>query len=346
MGECRVSDTHPTRSRVRLVDVALQAGVTKSVVSRILNGDETLTVRPSTRVRVLEAARALQYSPHAGARALAGSKPGALSLLIPDLTNPVYARIARGAYQQARKLGYVVLLAEDTEETDVQTDFTDLVESGRVEGLLIASARNDHPLIESGQLNAIPHVFVNRTVPGSGRNVSLNLGLASTVAFNYLHGLGHRELAHISGPADLSPTIERERGFAAAARAKGIPEPLVVHAAFSEAGGYDAAQQILDLSPGVTAIYAGTFPQSIGAMKALHVRGVDVPGDVSLMSYDDLPMAAYLDPALTTLELPLQELGTFAVDELVHQLDGAPPRDFTLDTSIRVIERGSVAAPR
>ncbi|MBN6191127.1 MULTISPECIES: LacI family DNA-binding transcriptional regulator [Microbacterium] len=337
-------DSPPARGRVRLIDVAELAGVTKSVASRILSRDETLNVRPSTRARVLDAAERLQYSPHAGARALAASTTGALSLLIPDLTNPVYARIARGAYQRAHDLGYVVLLAEDNEETDARADFTDLVDAGRVDGLLIASARQDHPLIESGRLAAIPHVFVNRTVPDSGRNVTVDLELASRVAYEYLHGLGHRAVAHISGPGGLSPARDRERGFLEAAARSHAPIPHVVHADFSEAGGYAAVEEILRERPDITAIYAGTLPQSIGALKSLQVLGRRVPHEVSLLSYDDLPMAAYLTPALTTLELPLQELGTAAVDELVQQLRGGPPRDVTLGSHIRIVERDSVTS--
>ena len=338
-------DSTPIRGRVRLIDVADRAGVTKSVASRILSRDETLNVRPSTRERVIEAARQLQYAPHAGARSLVASRSGAISLLIPDLTNPVYARIARGAYQRARERGYVVMLAEDNEETDAQADFTDLVDAGRVDGLLIASARRDHPLIASGRLAAIPHVFVNRTVPGSGRNITVDLSLASRVAFEYLHGLGHRDLAHISGPDDLSPARERESGFTSAAAAAGRPSPLIVHADFSEVGGYDAVEQILHTRPTVTAIYAGTFPQSVGAMKALHAHGRAIPEQVSLLSYDDLPMAAYLQPALTTLKLPLQELGSSAVGERGHQQGGGPPRGPTQKTRIHIVERESVAAP-
>ncbi|WP_282847801.1 LacI family DNA-binding transcriptional regulator [Microbacterium oxydans] len=256
----------------------------------------------------------------------------------------MYARIARGAYQRARELGYVVMLAEDNEDTDAQADFTDLVDAGRVDGLLIASARRDHSLIASGRLGVIPHVFVNRTVPDSGRNITVDLKLASRVAFEYLHGLGHHELAHISGPDDLSPARERESGFTSAAAAAGRPDPLIVHADFSEAGGYEAVERILTERPAVTAIYAGTFPQSVGALKALHMLGRRVPEQVSLLSYDDLPMAAYLEPSLTTLKLPLQELGTSAVDELVRQLQGQTPRDLTLNARIRIVERESVAS--
>ena len=177
----------PARERVRLVDVALACGVTKSVASRALNGDPSLTIRPATRLRILAAARELGYRPHAGARALAGARTRALALLIPDLSNPVYSRIVRGAYRRARERGYVMLLVEDTPTDGADETFADLVEEGRVDGLLIASARPDHRLLASARLDRLPHVFVNREMPGSGRNVGMDLAEASATAVRHLH---------------------------------------------------------------------------------------------------------------------------------------------------------------
>ena len=335
----------PTASRVRLIDVAIAAGVTKSVVSRTLNGDATLSIREETRARIFETAAALGYEPHAGAKALAGSRSGSFALLIPDLTNTVYARIARSAYQRAREHGYVVLLAEDTEDSRSQSDYTDLVAAGRVEGLLIASAREGHPLLTEGRLDHVHHVFVNRSVPGSDRNVRVDLKGASSVAFTYLYELGHRILGHISGPGDLTPARERERGFLeAAARDNAFP-PLVAREAYSEEGGYRATQRLLTENPGITAIYAGTFNQSVGALKALHVMGKRVPEDVSLLSYDDLPVANYLQPALSTMSLPIQDLGAAGVDALLGQLQGGTPHDVVLGDRPQIIERDSTAPP-
>ncbi|MBS3179137.1 MULTISPECIES: LacI family DNA-binding transcriptional regulator [unclassified Pseudoclavibacter] len=336
----------PQPMRARLIDVANAAGVTKSVVSRALNGDTTLSIRDETRARILETALALNYEPHAGARALAGARTRSIALLVPDLTNAVYARIARGTYLRARERGFVVLLAEDAEWSETQSDYTDLVSAGRVEGLLIASVREKHPLLEDGRLDNVPHVFVNRTVAGSNRNVGVDMANASKTALDYLYGLGHRTLGHISGPGDVSPARERERGFILEAVALGIARPCVVREPYTEAGGYVATQRILDTDPAVTAIYAGTLPQSIGALKALHDLGKRVPEDVSLLSYDDMPVAAYLQPSLTTMALPLQELGTAATDALLDQLSGIPPSDVILTRQPEVIERDSTAPPR
>ncbi|WP_210435134.1 LacI family DNA-binding transcriptional regulator [Saccharopolyspora sp. ASAGF58] len=324
---------------MRLIDVATASGVTKSVASRVLNNDPTLNVRPETHQRVWDTAAKLGYRPHAGARALAGAEARALALLIPDLTNPVYSRIIRGAYRQARRHGYVVLLAEDTTDDQAGKSFTELVETGRVDGLLIASARPHHPLI--GSLARVPHVFVNREVPGSGRNVGMDLAAASATAVRHLHQLGHHVIGMVSGPVDLEPARARYAGFVDQMRALGLDPGLVERGEFSEAGGADAAARLLRAHPGITALYTSTLSQAVGAMHAVRTAGRRMPEDLSIIAYDDLPLADYLAPPLTTIGMPLQALGAAAVDAVLDQLAGRPTADRTIDTQPVVIERAS-----
>jgi LacI family transcriptional regulator len=319
--------------------------VTKSVASRILNDDPTLTVRPETRNRVWEAARRLGYRPHAGARALAGAQARALALLIPDLGNPVYSRIIRGAYQRAREHRYVVLLAEDTADQEADETFAELVEAGRVDGLLIASARPAHALLSSPRLRPIPHVFVNREVPGSGRNVGMDMPAASATAVRHLHALGHRRIGHVSGPDQLEPARARERGFLDEMNRLGLDTAPIERDSFSEQGGADAATRLLTRCPGLSAVYTSTLSQAVGATHAVRALGRRIPGDLSVISYDDLPLADYLDPPLTTVAMPLQELGAAAVDALVEQLGGQPPRDVTIPTTPLVVSRESTGPP-
>jgi LacI family transcriptional regulator len=319
--------------------------VTKSVASRVLNDDPTLTVRPETRERVWAAARELGYRPHAGARALAGAQARALALLIPDLGNPVYSRIIRGAYRRAREHGYVVLLAEDTADQQADETFAELVEAGRVDGLLIASARPAHTLLSSPRLQPIPHVFVNREVPGSGRNVGMDMPAASATAVRHLHALGHRAIGHVSGPEQLEPARARERGFLAAMHALGLETAPVERDDFDEQGGAAAATRLLTRCPDLTAVYTSTLSQAVGATHAVRGVGRRIPDDLSVISYDDLPLADYLDPPLTTVAMPLQELGAAAVDALVEQLGGRPPRDTTIPTTPLVISRRSTGPP-
>jgi DNA-binding LacI/PurR family transcriptional regulator len=333
--------THARRSR--LIDVAELAGVTKSVASRVLNNDTTLSVRDETRLRVLESAKTLGYQPHAGARALAGSRTRALALLIPDLTNPVYSRITRGAYFQARTRGYALLLAEDTAEHGVDEQFADLVASGRVDGLLIASARPGHPLLNMLPRTEIPYLFINRSVDGSGRNITMNLEAANACAVSHLQELGHRHIGHVSGPESLSPAQSRRIGLIRAAREAGMPEPAVEPGEFSEKGGYDATLRLVHAHPEVTAVYTSTLNQAIGALHALRELGFSVPEQISVISYDDLPLADYLQPPLTTIAMPLVELGRTAVNALCDQLNGEPPSDLMIPSDPQVITRKSTA---
>jgi DNA-binding LacI/PurR family transcriptional regulator len=331
--------------RVRLIDVAARCGVTKSVVSRVLNDDPTLNVRPETRQRIRAAALELGYRAHAGARALAGAETRALALLIPDLSNPVYSRIIRGAYRRAREHGYVVLLAEDTADDEADESFADLVEAGRVDGLLIASARPGHRLLASARLARIPHVFVNRAVPGSGRNVGMDLAAASAAAVRYLHGLGHRSIGMVSGPPDLQPAEARELGFVDEMHRLGLPSGTIARGPFSEDGGAAAAERLLRARPLPTAVYCSTLGQAVGALHAIRSRGLRVPDDVSVVTYDDLPLAGYLDPPLTTVAMPLLELGAAAVDAVLGQLGGVAPADVAIRVRPAVVERGSTRRP-
>ena len=328
-------------NRVRLVDVAARCGVTKSVASRVLNNDPTLNVRPETRRRIHAAALQLGYRAHAGARALAGAEAHALALLIPDLSNPVYSRIVRGAYRRARQHGYVMLLAEDTADDEADESFADLVEAGRVDGLLIASARPDHRLLSSARLAQIPHVFVNREVPGSGRNVGMDLCAASATAVRYLHDLGHRRIGMVSGPEKLQPAQARERGFTEQMSELGL-EARIARGAFSEAGGAAAATQLLSNHSALpTAVYCSTLGQAVGALHAVRNRGLRIPDDISMVAYDDLPLADYLDPPVTTVAMPLLDLGAAAVDAVLDQLHGAPPSSVAVDVVPAIIERRS-----
>lgn len=329
------------QGRARLVDVAERAGVTKSVASRVLNDDPTLSARPETRRRVLQAAAELGYRAHAGARALAGSSARAVAMLIPDLTNPVYARILRGAYQSARQAGYVVLVTEDAEGTEADESIAELVAAGRVDGLLIASAHAHHPLLVGGTLSDVPHVFVNRGVPGSGRNVLMDGARASAAVVRHLVERGHRAIGHVAGPAEIEPSQGRERGFREEMRACGLEAPMC-RGEFSGVGGADAAERLLAEHPGLTAIYVSMFSQAVGVVHALRESGRRIPEDVSVISYDDLPFADFLEPPLTTVAMPVEDLGAAAVEALLAQLRGEAPRDVLVPAAPKIVDRRSV----
>ncbi|MDQ3659909.1 MAG: LacI family transcriptional regulator [Actinomycetota bacterium] len=333
-----------TGLRHRLQDVARSAGVSKSIASRVLNGDPGLLVRPETRARVVEAARELNYRPHAAARGLKRAKTGALGLLVPPLTNPVYVRIIRGAFERALELDFVVLLVEDVEPGQAEQSTSRLIQAGRIDGLMIASAQPGHPLLVAPSLQRLPHVFMNRAVAESGRNVVMDEMSASATALDHLVGLGHERIGHVAGPHELDTARRRADGFRKHAAELSL-QAEVVEGDFSESGGAAAARRLLKDHPELSALYATTLSQAVGVFHAAWELGLKLPHDLSVIAYDDMPLADYLRPPLTTVRMPLAELGAAAVDALVSQLSGEEPSDVTVAERPQVVVRGSTAPP-
>jgi DNA-binding LacI/PurR family transcriptional regulator len=330
-------------ARARLLDVARAAGVSKSTASRILNDSHHISVRPHTRERVLESARRLDYRPHAAARGLRRAETGSIGLVIPNLATPIYARIVRGAFRRALERDFVVLLAEDVLARETNEVFTRLVRAGRIDGLIVASARPGHPLFRSLRRLAIPHVFANRAVRGSGRSVVMDDERASAAAVEHLVALGHERIGHVGGPRTLDPARRRAAGFRKHASQLGVVEAPVEEGDFTESGGAQAARRLLEANTGLTALYVSTLGQAVGALHSAAQLGLRVPEDLSLVTYDDMPLADYLRPPLTTIRMPLAELGAAAVDALVAQLLGGEPRDVVVPGEPTVVVRSSTA---
>ena len=333
------------RRPARLEDVARESGVHVSTVSRVLNGSDSLTVRAETRERILATARRLHYRPNALARGLKLAATGALGLLVPSLRNPVYAAVIRGAFDRAWEEGFVVLLAEDTGGDRAQRAYESLVGEGRIDGLLIASARPGNPILERFAEGIVPCVFVNRRHIGSGCNASMREEDAGAAAADHLIGLGHTRLGHVAGPLVLDTANRRMVGFAAAVAAAGLEPPLVEEAGFDEPGGRKAMTELLRRHDRPTAVFVSNINQAVGAFAAARDLGRAIPADVSVVGYDDDPLADYLDAPLTTIRMPLTELGATAVAALIAQLHGEPAVDVVVGTAPQLVMRASTGPP-
>ncbi len=317
-------------------------------------------MRPELRERVITAARELGYRPHAAARALRRSQTSVLGMLVPPLLNPVYTLIVRGAFRRASQRDFTLLLAEDIEEQHAEETFAQLVLTGRIDGLIVASARPGHPLIARLAEHGLPHVFANRAVAGSGRNVMMDDEHGVDVALDHLYALGHRAIAHAGGPSDLDPARRRTDAFRRWHERHGLEPSRVVEGDFLESGGSEAALEILRRWPDTTAIYTSSASQGIGAIHAAWTLGLAVPARLSIIGAADMPLAAYLVPPLTSVEMPLFELGVAAVDALISQIeapgapgapasptDGPAAGDLVIETRPTLVARGSTGpAPR
>jgi DNA-binding LacI/PurR family transcriptional regulator len=324
---------------VTLRDIAQAVGVDVSTVSKVLNASGSITVRPETRQRILDEVARTGYRPNAAARSLKIQRTGALGMVFPDLTNPLYATIARGAVRRAAELGYVMLVAELSD--DDTSMLGRLVLERRIDGLMVATAQEVAGGGIDGDASLIPFVYVNRRVGGANRSVIVDDEAAAALAADTLIEAGHRRLAFVGGPSEIDTARRRRAGFAAACARAGLEAPLDVVRPYSRAGGREAAGDISLADPAPTAIFASNLLVAIGLLAGLREAGLRVPGDVSVITLED-EEAAYTAPPLTAVWLPFAHLGATSVDELHRMLEGQLPRDVVVSDAPRIVQRASL----
>ena len=325
----------------RLLDVAREAGVHLSTVSRVLNDAHDSSTRAETRDRILEAAARLRYRPNALGRGLKLARTGAIGYLVPSLRNPVNSPVVMHAFDRAWQQGYVVMLAEDSGHGALEA-YERLVSQGRIDGLIVQSARIGEPFFDRLEDGHIPCVFVDRAHQPGGRNVTMRDGDAGTLAARHLLDLGHRQIAHLAGPPDVDTTERRRVAFLAEMHAHGC-FPRVAHCDLHERSGYQAFETLRSEAPGFTALYVANINQAIGVTAAARDAGVRVPDDLSVLCHDDDPIAGYLAVPLTGIAMPLGDLGSAAVDTLIEQIEGKPPCDVFVAGEPEIVDRGSTA---
>jgi LacI family transcriptional regulator len=329
--------------RPKLRDVAERAGVDASLVSRVLNDHPKASAGPTTRLRILEAARELGYHPNAAARGLRTAKTWTLGLLLPNLTNPMYATIARSCARRAQERGYGLVFGTHVEDADAET-FVRMMRQGRVDGLLTASGvLGDAFLRKIAGGGAGPLVMLNRRVRGVRSFVTVDDAAGAAMATRHLAELGHREVAGIFGPGAIDTTVRRLAGFEEAGRQAKLILTRIEASGLDPASGALAADRIFRQHPRVTGIFASTFAIATGVLRAARLAGVRIPDDVSLVALHDSELADYLTPALTTVRLPVDEMAARAVDLLVELIDGGGPAGAMLRTAPALITRESTA---
>ena len=327
-----------------LRDVARLAGVHQSIVSRVLNDDKRTSVKEETRQRVLEAAEALGYWPNALARGLKMKSVGSLALVIPDISNPVYAEIIRGAEQEARRSGHFLLLAS-TEGTDPgELEFLQALLEGRVDGVILANALVEDAVIDALEAGRYPYVLVNRRSQRASRYVVADDAAGAVLAVNHLLDRGHRRIGHLAGPPTADTARTRKYGYRQALEAAGIAfsDDLVVEGNYSTESGRLGIRRLLSLTRPPTAVFAANLRVAAGAMDAARRAGVRIPEDLSIVAMHDAELAELLSPGLTTVRLPLEGLGREAVRMLLRVAHGQPGPEQVVLTGAELVERESV----
>ncbi len=306
--------------RVTIKEVARKAGVSTATVSRVFNN--VGPVDEETRKRVQEVARALRYTPNAVGRSLSTKRTDAIGLLLPDIFGEFFSEVIRGADQTAQQNRYHLLVSSSHNHRD-EIEAALKVMSGRVDGLIIMSPQIDAQTLKTNLPKSLPVVLLNCFVDGvsfDSLNID-NFGGASRMV-RHLIGHGHRHVAIIKGVEKNLDAEERLRGYRHALGEAGLEHAaaLEIPGNFSEASGYGAVKKILALNPRPTAIFASNDSMAIGALSALREIGVDLPREIALVGFDDIPIARFLSPTLTSVRVSISDLGAIAIQKLVHAI--------------------------
>ena len=319
--------------------IASLAEVSRSTVSRVLNNHPS--VRPSVRERVLQVIREQNYAPQAAARNLASSRTDTIGMLIPrsaakSLADPFIASMIRSVFEASAQQGYFALLALLT--ADMEPGFYEhILRSRHFDGVIMFSSDIDDPILPLLIKDGGPLVLIGRhPYLLNVCSVDVENREGAREAVTHLINLGHRRIGLINGELQMEAGQARRDGYKQALVEAGmaIDAELMVDGMFTEAAAYQATLKLVDLPHPPTAVFAASDTMAIGALHAAHQRGMGVPDDIALIGYDDLPLAAYATPPLTSVHQPIGEMGAQAVRLLIEQIRGQGPA-----TSVRLPAR-------
>ena len=317
---------------VTIKDVARAAGVSVATVSRVYNGSEL--VREQTVQRVREVAQRLGYSPHGAARSLIMSRTSTIGVLLPDLYGEFFSEVIRGIDQTARRHGYHLLVSSShAARPEVEAALRSM--RGRVDGLIIMWPEMDTETAVRNLPAGFPVVLLNSPAGSEVFDVIRIANFEGAYAMvRHLLDLGHRRIAILRGADGNFDAAERLRGYQAALADAGIPPDPAIELAgdFSEEPSLHATELLLGLSPRPTAIFAANDMMAIGALSAVRQAGLRVPDDIAVAGFDDIPLARYMDPPLSSVHVDISALGELATVRLLDALRNKQDHTTRADT--------------
>lgn len=339
----------PERTKCTIRDVARLAGVSTSTVSAVIN--ETVTVSPARKAKVMRAMAALDYQPDAIARSLKTGKSNAIGIVVPDITNAFFPEVVRGVEEAAQVAGYSVLLCDSREDRLVEERQLQVLFSRRVDGVILACCVNSraHEAIIRRQ---VPVIFVDR-LPAAGavNTVCTDNVLAAQLATEHLIQLGHKRIGMLAGHLGLSPHHDRLEGFRKAMQEAHLPilDEYLIAGNVQVEDGLKAGHQLLDLPMPPTAIMASNNKLLLGILQAMEERNLLIPRDMSVLGFDDYLWNEHFNPTLTAVAQPTHEIGRKAFDLLLKLITQAPeeelsPTHLKIPAELRV--RKSTAPPQ
>jgi DNA-binding LacI/PurR family transcriptional regulator len=336
-------------------DIADAAGVSQSTVSRVLTGaPNAIPINPATRERILEVARQMHYRPNPLARGLRGARTMLLGVIVREITDPFFAGAVDAISTEANRRGYNVVLGDAHGHADEAIALRTVLETRHCDAILLLGDTSDQPrLIEELRDTNVPVVGLwQGTSPMPGMSViSVDNKVGPNGLMDHLLELGHRKIAFVGGASVEGCLIgdmgERRAAFLERAAAEGltIPEGFVRDARNTLSGGAGALRELMALPERPTAVIASTDILAIGALHAAAHMGIQVPGQISIVGHDDLPMAEYATPALTTARMPIAEMAAAGVKAAIGDSTGSEATPLQIFTPKIVVRESSGRAP-
>jgi len=313
-------------------------------VSRAMNGGSGVTAATSERIHA--AASRLQYVPHAAARMLITRRSNTIGALLPDLYGEFFSELIRGIDLAARARGFHLLVSSSHDGAEEAAAAVRSMQ-GRVDGLLILSARVDAAFLRSNLPKSLPVVLINSAVKSTAHTV-LNVDnfAGASAMVQHLLQAGHASVAFIAGPESNFDAQQRDKGYRAAMAKYAPNAPIrIVVGDFTEESGYRAGRELLAQQPHPRAVFAANDMMAVGCLTAFKEAGLRVPQDIALAGFDDIPVARYVTPSLSTVRVRIVELGRIALEQLVAQLDKADPAPISVQTlGCEIVVRESCGA--
>lgn len=329
---------------VNIQDVAERAGVSTATVSRVINNSGY--VGEKTRRKVLEAISELGYSPNSAARSLRTKSTLIVALMIPDITNPFFPELVRGVDDTLTKAGYRLLLCNSDGDSKKEADILRALAEQRVDGLIFTPTQTNESTWEIIQRQTYPVVLLDRVTESLALDcVATDHYSGALKATKHLISLGHKRIAHISGPKDVRPSQERINGYCAALIQAGIPvdETLILTYDFTREAGRSAYNDLKALDKPPTAVFAANDLQAIGLIEQALKDGIDIPTELSVCGFDDIEYSTIVSPPLTTISQPKYELGAVAAELLLRRISNPEAEIRRIKLEPQLVKRGTTA---
>lgn len=332
---------------VTIYDVAKLASVSPMTVSRVIN--QAKNVSESTQAKVNRAIKELNYIPNSSARYLTSKRSNILSLLITDITNPFFTKLARGAEDKAKQMGYRLLLCNSDEDITKESDYINMLISTGVDGVIITpsedSSRKNLDFLNN---NKIPFILLDRKIEGiHADEIHGDSQNGTRKVLEHLIQIGHQRIAIINGPLNISTAREREQSYIDTLKAYQLPlqEDFILQSHYKNEHTNISKILAIPVDQRPTAIFAANNFIAINTIKELRAKNIRVPEDISVACFDDLDTSLDLDPFLTVVSQPAYQFGFMGAEMLIERIESKAPLDFRkVVLSSELIIRGSTAS--